>query len=580
MRRWNESIVRLSYNRGRRGSTVLLLASCFLLLTQCAKQVTPGGGPRDTEPPKAVRTVTENFSTSIYPTTVTITFDEYIELNDAQTQVFMSPAGSSKPVVRLRNKTLEIDMPDTLRLHTTYTLYFGNAIRDLNEGNVLRNFQFVFSTGTFIDSLRLQGFVYNALDNKPYANALVMLRRDASDSAIVKTLPDYFTRSDEQGFFRMDYLRSDTFRLTAVDDANNNFRYDGIEAVGFRDTLVAVKDTSQTVRLHLFKAEAARSRVLSARHTAATNRVTVAFTKPTENLQAALLAPVEAPLPYTYNFYRDTLTLYAPPLTGDTIRFRLQQTGMDTTLSLRMLPVTARDTTRRKQTAASEPASNLARTSRDFILPFGYPFRVTFPVPLASFDSTRMALALRSDTTVRLPFAGSLFVDTFFHRSVLQLEHPFRQDSVYVLRLLDSAAVDVQRRNTKAQRFEFRYGTRDESGSLIVNVKEMDSTRQHLLLLRSNALAYQRTWILNGKEADVKVADLVPGAYTLQLVFDDNRNNRRDSGNYWQGKQPETTINYTGGVTVRANWDTEVTLQAVSGATTGSGIGGKGIKGK
>lgn len=550
------------------------------LLVQCAKQVTPGGGPRDTEPPKAVKMMPENFSTSIYPTTVTITFDEFIELNDAQTQVFMSPAASTKPVVTLRNKTIEIDMPDTLRLNTTYTLYFGNAIRDLNEANVLKNFQFVFSTGSFIDSLRLQGFVYNALDNKPYANALVMLRRDASDSAIVKTLPDYFTRSDEQGFFRMDYLRGDTFRLTAVDDANSNFRYDPTEAVAFRDTLVVVKDTTQTVRLYMFKAEAATNRVISARHTSATNRVVVAFAKPTENLQATLLAPVEAPLAYTYNFYRDTVTFYAPPLTGDTLRMRLQLTDIDSTLSLRMLPVTARDTMRRKQTAASEPTSNMARTSRDFILPFGYPLRVTFPIPIASFDSSRIALSLRSDTTVRLPFAASLFTDTFYHRSVLQLEHPFKQDSVYVLRLLDSTAVDVQRRYTKAQRFEFRYGTRDESGSLIVHVKDMDSTRQHLLILRSNALAYQRTWILNGKEADVNVADLVPGAYTLQLVFDDNRNNKRDSGNYWQRKQSETTINYSGGVTVRANWDTEVTLQAVSGATSGGGIGGKGIKGK
>ena len=303
--------------------TVLCLLSVVCcLLVQCAKQVTPGGGPRDTEPPKAVKMTPENFSTSIYPTTVTITFDEFIELNDAQTQVFMSPAASTKPVVTLRNKTIEIDMPDTLRLNTTYTLYFGNAIRDLNEANVLKNFQFVFSTGSFIDSLRLQGFVYNALDNKPYANALVMLRRDASDSAIVKTLPDYFTRSDEQGFFRMDYLRGDTFRLTAVDDANSNFRYDATEAVAFRDTLVVVKDTTQTVRLYMFKAEAATNRVISARHTSATNRVVVAFAKPTENLQATLLAPVEAPLAYTYNFYRDTVTFYAPPLTGDTLRMR------------------------------------------------------------------------------------------------------------------------------------------------------------------------------------------------------------------------------------------------------------------
>lgn len=507
-----------------------------------------------------------------------ISFDEFIELNNAQTQVFMSPATRQKPQVKLRNKTLYVTLPDTLQPNTTYTLYFGTAIRDVNEGNVLKNFQYVFSTGAYIDSLRLQGFVYNALESKPYANALVMLRRDATDSAVVKTLPDYFTRTDEQGFYRMEHLRGDAYKLTALDDANGNFKYEPSETVGFRDSMVVVSDTSQIQNLQLFKAEPVNNKLVSARTVGSTGRITVAFAKAVENLQAALVEPTQTNLNYTYNLQRDTVTLYTPVLTTDSLLLHLQQIGIDTTLRLRLTPVSGRDTLRRKQAGGSnEPTANLARTSRDVILPYNTPLRVTFQTPLTFVDSSRLTLTAKTDTTKALPFTSALVVDTFFHKHVLEVNFPFKRDSSYVLFLLDSLGHDARRNFTRAKRFEFRYGTPDESGNALIHVKRMDSSRQYILILRSTQLSYERKWVVGGKEADVKANDLVPGSYTLQLVRDDNRNGRRDSGNYWEHRQPEILTNYSGGVTIRANWDAELTLQATGEEST---TGGKGLKEK
>lgn len=558
--------------------TALLLGSCVLLLTQCAKQVVPTGGPKDETPPQTVRMSPENFTTNFYRRDIEISFDEFIELKDAPTQVFMSPSTHVKPTVKLRNKTIYIALPDTLQPNTTYTLYFGTAIRDINEGNVLKNFQYVFSTGSYIDSLRLQGFVYNALESKPYANASVMLRRNASDSAIVKTLPDYFTRTDEQGFYRMDYLRGDAYKLTALDDANSNFKYEPSENVGFRDSLVIIKDTSQIVIMQLFKAEPEKNKLVSARTVGSTGRITVVFAKAVENLKADLVEPVQTNLNYTYNLHRDTVTLYTPTLTVDSLLLHLHENNIDTTLRLKFAPVLARDTLKRKQAGGSgDIVTNLGRTSRDVILPYNIPLRVTFPTPLSFFDSSRIRLSTKSDTTKLLPIQSTLIVDTFFHKHVLQLGYSFKRDSVYVLHLLDSLGHDARRNYTKAKRFEFRYGTPDESGNALIHVKSMDSSRQYILILRSTPLGYERKWMLTGKDADVKANDLVPGAYTLQLVRDDNRNGRRDTGNYWEHRQPETVTNYSGGVTIRANWDAEITLQATGSEPT---AGGKGLKEK
>ena len=558
---------------------VLLLASCVLLLTQCAKQVVPAGGPKDVTPPKAVKTSPENFSTNLYPRTVSITFDEFIDLKDPATQVFISPTTSTKPLVKLRNKTIEVTLPDTLQPNTTYSIYFGNAIRDLDEGNVLDNFQYVFSTGSYIDSLQLKGTVFNSLDNKPYANALVMLRTDPSDSAIAKTRPDYFARTDADGLFKIGYLRSARYRVTALDDANSNFRYDPTETVAFYDSLVNVVDTNKTVRLYMFRAEPLQNKLLSAK-VSTNSRVAVAFAKGVSDLQAELTEPSQTNLQYTYTLQRDTVTLYLPKINADTVRLRLRDDSMDTLVRLRLPPVSPRDTIKRKGNSSSfDVSTNLFRSKADLILPHAQPLRLFFSMPVSAYDSTRLTLVKTSDSTKALPMRTFVGIDTLTHRYFLQVNFNAQTDTAYRLLLSDSLAHDALRTYSRKQRLDFRSGEAEESGNLIVHVKGMDSSSQHILVLQSTGIGYEQRWVLQGKTADVKANDLVPGAYTLQLIYDQNRNRRRDSGNYWQHRQPEKASSYSGGVAIRANWDMEVTVNADNETTaTNSGKGLKGSK--
>src|SRR5436190_7190242 len=117
-----------------------------LFIISCANQVAPQGGAKDVKPPKVLKAIPENFSTGFDSKKIQITFDEYVQLKDLNSQLIVSPPLSRQPVTKIRQKTLTIELSDTLHPNTTYTMNFGNAILDNNEGNPLEDFQYVFST--------------------------------------------------------------------------------------------------------------------------------------------------------------------------------------------------------------------------------------------------------------------------------------------------------------------------------------------------------------------------------------------------------------------------------------------------
>ncbi len=199
----------------------------ILFLASCASQVAPTGGIKDIVPPQVEKSNPENLSVNFHASRISITFDEYVQLNDATNQVFFSPALESNPVFKLRGKTLLIDLPDTLRKNTTYTVNFGNAIKDITEGNIMLSYQYVFSTGSSIDSLRMQGKLQNALGGKLKPNILVMLYRNATDDSVVaKQRPDYNARTDTSGSFVISHISDGSYKLFALDDQNFNLLYD------------------------------------------------------------------------------------------------------------------------------------------------------------------------------------------------------------------------------------------------------------------------------------------------------------------------------------------------------------------
>jgi len=197
----------------------------LILAFGCAKMNTPSGGPKDKDIPVILKSLPENGATDFTGKEIVVTFNEYVVLDKISEKFMVSPPMKNRPEIVVRGKSIRIRYEDELRDSTTYTFYFQDAIRDLNEGNSINNYQFVFSTGAFIDSLSVTGNVYSAPNLDPPENTLVLLYSQLDDSSVVKQIPDYITRGESNGEFRIDNVRPGSYRLYALADADNSKNY-------------------------------------------------------------------------------------------------------------------------------------------------------------------------------------------------------------------------------------------------------------------------------------------------------------------------------------------------------------------
>lgn len=223
----------------------------------CANITSPTGGKKDVIPPKRLSVTPADSLTNTRLKKVELTFDEYVTVTDASKEVQISPLLSINPTVTGLKKKVTVKIPDTLlEPNTTYRISFGNAIKDLHEGNPYGGYTYTFSTGAWFDSLQLKGNVLNAATGMPdSAGVMVVLHYAADgDSAIVRRKPRYVAHADAKGNFTFAGLPKKAFKIYAIKDANDNLMFDGDgEMIGFADNDVTPADgTVPEMTLRLF----------------------------------------------------------------------------------------------------------------------------------------------------------------------------------------------------------------------------------------------------------------------------------------------------------------------------------------
>lgn len=217
----------------------------------CAQIGAPTGGPRDTIPPRLIKATPGLNSTNFKGNRITLTFDEYVNLEDVQNNVLVSPLQKNNPAVDYKLKTVTVRLKDSLLPNTTYNINFGNAIKDNNEGNPLRNFTYVFSTGNNIDSSRLSGKVIIAETGRADSTMIAMLYRNADDSAVQKRKPDYIAKLRGDGSFSFNNLSPGNYKLYALKDGDGGKTYNSkIELFAFADHAIPVGATNEPMTLY------------------------------------------------------------------------------------------------------------------------------------------------------------------------------------------------------------------------------------------------------------------------------------------------------------------------------------------
>ena len=176
----------------------------------CANIIPPEGGLRDSLPPVLTKSTPRDSTINFEGNKVTLSFDEYIQIDNFQQNVLVSPVAKTPPTYNLKLNTLSVRLRDTLEPNTTYSINFGNSIKDVNEGNVMKNFTYVFSTGPTIDNLTFSGNVIMAETGKTDSTLIVILHKSGTDSAVMKERPRYMAKLNGKGAFAFRNLPAGT----------------------------------------------------------------------------------------------------------------------------------------------------------------------------------------------------------------------------------------------------------------------------------------------------------------------------------------------------------------------------------
>ena len=199
-----------------------------ILLAACASIGTPDGGPYDETPPRVVECSPANKAVMNDRKKVSILFDEYIKMENASEKVVVSPPQIEMPNIRTVGKRVKIDLYDTLRPNTTYTIDFSDAIVDNNEGNPLGKYTYSFSTGPAIDTMEVSGTILNAENLEPVKGILVGLHPADSlfHDSLFQTQPLMrVARTNGSGQFTVKGVKDGRYRVFALQDMDGNYRF-------------------------------------------------------------------------------------------------------------------------------------------------------------------------------------------------------------------------------------------------------------------------------------------------------------------------------------------------------------------
>lgn len=552
----------------------------ILMLSSCAQIMAPGGGKKDELPPKVVKFSPDSAQLNFNSKTIEIDFDEFVTLKDLNSQLIISPPLLKSPDVTVKNKTLkvEFDKNELLKPNTTYCINFGNAVQDLNEGNSVDNFSYIFSTGNFIDSLKLKGKVRNGFNQSTEKGILVMLYSDLSDSVVYKGQPDYFGKTQGDGSFQINNIRSGNYKLVAIKDANANYKYDGeSEWIGFFDTLIDAN--SKTLPLIELFQEPAKKVYLKKYIHDSYGKVSLFFNQGSDSLRVQPLNNTDKGVQEYLEFSKakDTLTYWINNFQKDSLILQVNNGNkVVDTVSIQVIKRAEAEKSKKHPLKLSLVNSPNGNQSFDL----GTEFVLKFNNRLAGSDPTKFTI--KEDSTLMGGKKGDFHFSNWDSRSILSVwdttntvEDPnnlgnfvsaalkssyneWKENTKYHVLFLPGAFTDFFGLSSDTLKVDFK--TREEKyyGSVKLKLTVPPAKGQYIIqLLAENGNIVREVSYIK-KSDEFEFVYLAPQKYKLKIIYDENNNFKWDTGNYLLKKQPEKVIFNSELINIRSNWDAEL----------------------
>ncbi|PQJ31542.1 hypothetical protein BST92_06210 [Nonlabens arenilitoris] len=522
---------------------IAIVLCITILVVRCAKRGNPTGGPIDEEPPVILRAYPDNYSVNFKAQEIEITFDEYVKLQDLQKQLVVSPPLKNRPIVTPQgsaSKKMTITITDTLAPNTTYTLNFGQSIVDNNESNPYPFFKYVFSTGTYIDSLKLKGKITDALNYKAddYVNVLLYkMDEEYTDSLVFKGPPLYVLNTlDSLKTFTMENLAAGEYRLVGIKEENSDLKFNPrTDKIGYVTKSVTIP-SDEVYELKMFQPELDPA-VKKITHEAKT-KLYVAYTGKLDSLN---VVSQEKDL-----FTKTRITKLED---NDTLQFWFQPViEMDSIF----LDFNYKDFEGSKKVTIKERFTDSLIVKKQRDLSLSGPLVLTASTPIDAFDLSKFKVIDKD--SIALEFDARL--DELKNELTIDFEKDEMQR--YKVEVLPGAIIDFYGKTTDTLAFNGTTRSTSDYGNMEITLSTGTKWPAIIQIVKEDLnVVRQQIARENGVYA---FENLDPGNYLIRVIYDANANGRYDTGKFLKGLQPEEVVYLPQLITLQANWDVRETV--------------------
>ena len=525
-------------------SNFILAAVIGVIFFNCANRGTPDGGPKDVTPPVIVKTEPANLTTNFKGDEIKIYFDEYVKMKDLNKQLIISPPMVNQPEITplgTASKYITIKIHDTLKPNTTYAFNFGNSIQDNNEGNPYPYYRYVFSTGSYIDSLSVKGTVVDAVKEKPDTFVSVMLYEVDStytDSIVYKETPKYITNTlDSLTTFSVDNIKAGKYMLMALKDGNSDNKFQQkVDQIAFHKSFITVpNDSLYTLKLfnEVLDYKATRPMIIAG------EKIAFGYEGVYEGMKIKLNSDVPEGFDYriTKDFKTDTLNYwYKPKLEVDSLLFSISNIDYEKDYTVRI-----RKLDRDSLVIQSKPAGAVGYNESFFI--FG-------TTPFVSFNAEKMTILDKDSTNVAFTTKFDTINNTY------KFDFDKTEDNSYQIQLLPEAFIDFY--DDKNDTLNYSFKTKKESEFGYARFTLINASFPLIIQLTDDKgeVIYEQFAETNEL---VNFLNVKPATYKIRVIHDANGNKKYDTGNYLKKIQPEKVSHFKA-IEIRADWGYPETL--------------------
>jgi hypothetical protein len=511
----------------------------ILLMANCAKKGRPSGGPRDTIPPIIVRSVPENFTTNFNDTEIRIYFDEYIKLKNLVENLIISPPMKYDPLITPLNtsKMLRIRILDTLADNTTYSINFGKSIVDNNEENEFEFFKYVFSTGDYIDSLKVTGAIRDARLRSAEFPVTVMLyevNESFKDSTIYSEKPMYIAATrDSSNTFEITNVKEGKYLMVALKEKSNDYTFQPkSDKIGFLEDFITLPTDSSYVTT-IFKEipdyKVARPALLSKYH------IVFGYEGDPKYMDITPLSDLPDDFASTTlkDIEKDTLHYwFKPEITADSLLFQIRSEAQIDTVEVRMKNLFA-----------------------DSLRVQGYTIGTLIPrdtmslkttTPLENIDAEK--ISIMDKDSANIPFTTRIHPET----NHAQILFDRTEEQRYKVDLLPGALTDFYENISDSLSYTIESRSNSDYGTIPLKI---DNVKIFPLIVELVSEKYEVVdSVIMTESMPISFNYVTPGNYYIRVIFDSNGNGRWDTGSFLERLQPEEIVYYPGKIEVLANW--------------------------